>query len=234
MHKSVTLLGFLFISFQSQAQWLATIKDPDGFANIRELPTIKSSIEGKFFEDEIFHIWDIDYDTIPNWRKVSLWNAESQNSVEGWMHISRIQELDSLHELAFPVLSKNGNTLTIKNDTIFFQIEFEKFDSIEHDIVRNENGYISSIDGKFPVGTDGRLPREGIKKINFSINGEIVEFPQDAYFDLYNFRKDSFKFLINRNGTIMIRSYNSDGGGFYILVWKFKNHSYQSRFVSGI
>ena len=183
MTRILTLIIAFFLFLEVNGQWLGTIKDPDGYTNLREEPSIKSKIVGQFYDDEIFQIGDLDYDTIPNWRKVGRWYPERRESKGGWMHVSRIQDLDYLPEPVRPKLSEDGKILTAKNDTIFFQIVFEDFDSTKHEIVRSEHGYIRTIDGKYPQGTDGYMPREGIKSVTFQMNGKTVQFPKEAYFD---------------------------------------------------
>ncbi len=226
----ITFLLF-FGSFVAQSQWLATIRDDDGYTNVREQPSTKSKILGKIYDDQIFHIWDLDYDTIPRWRKISKWYPEKQKSLVGWMHVSRVRDLDFLREPVKAEVLENGQLLTFRNDTLILQIEFEDFDSTKHQIIRHERGYIQTVDGKHALGTDGNLPSEGIANVQFTINGNEVYFPKEAYDDLYEFRKSTFKFLVNRTGTIMVKSYNGDGAGFYMLVWKFKSNQYGGRFI---
>jgi len=71
MIRTLTITVLIILSLDANSQWLGTIKDPDGYTNLREEPSTKSKIVGQFYDDEIFQIWDLDYDTIPNWRKVS-------------------------------------------------------------------------------------------------------------------------------------------------------------------
>jgi hypothetical protein len=234
MTRILTFTITFLTVFQLSAQWLGTIKDPDGYTNVRTEPSTKSEIKGQFYDDDIFHIGDLDYDTIPNWRSVGTsWRSERQ--LGGWIHKSRVQDLDLLPESVIAKASKDRNTITFENDTILFKITFQQFDSTLHEIERGEQGYIKFIDGKYPQGTDGYMPREEIKNVTFTLNGKEVEFPKEAYFDLYNFRKDTWRFFRNRRtGTIMIRSYNSDGAGHYMLVWKFNNYKYKGRFLGSI
>ena len=231
-----TLITFLFFltAFDAESQLLGTIRDDDGYTNVREQPYTKSKVLGKIYDDQIFQIWDLDYDTIPNWRKIYKWYPEKRTSLIGWMHVSRVKDLDFLLEPVSPELSNDENTLTFQNDSIFFQIEFVSFDSTKHEIVRHEQGYIRTVDGKHARGTDGGMPTEGISKITFKLNGNEILFPKEAYSDLYNFRKSTFAFLVNNTGTIMIKSYNSDGAGFYMLVWKIKDNKYFERFIGTI
>lgn len=226
----ITFLLFLG-PFVGQCQWLATIRDDDGYTNVREAPSTKSKILGKIYDDQIFHIWDLDYDTIPKWRKISKWYPEKQKSLVGWMHVSRVRELDFLREPVSAKISENGRLLTFQNDTILFQIEFEEFDSSKHEIVRHERGHIRTVNGKYARGTDGSMPSEGIRSIRFFLNGQKISIPKEAYSDLYEFRKSTFEFLVNTTGTIMVKSFNSDGAGFYMLVWKFKDYQYFERFI---
>ncbi|WP_436515414.1 SH3 domain-containing protein [Ekhidna sp. To15] len=218
----------------TQAQWLGIINDPDGYTNVREQPTTNSKILGKFYDNEVFQIWDLDYDTIPNWRKVYKWNPESREALVGWMHKSRIKDLDFLPEIQGFELSQNGSVLTLNKNGIFFQLEFEQFDSTKHEIIRDERGYITAIDGKYPQGTDGYMPREGVKSAVLKINDKTYKFPKDAYRDLFEFRKNTARFFYKKDGTYMIRFYNSDGAGHYMLVWKFQNGEYLGRYLGSI
>lgn len=229
--KLIVTFLLLLGSFIAESQWLGIIRDDDGFTNVREEPSINSNILGKIYDDQIFHIWDLDYDTIPKWRKISKWYPEKRTSLVGWMHVSRVRDLDFLHEPVSAEVLDNGRWLTFRNDTIFFQIEFEDFDSTKHEIIRHERGYIQTVDGKHALGTDGSMPSEGIRNVRFFINGKKIFIPEEAYSDLYECRKSTFKFLVNRTGTIMIKSLNSDGAGFYVLVWKFKSDQYLERFI---
>ena len=222
----------LLIVASTKAQQLGTIHDPDGYTNIRAKPSIQSKVKGRYYDDEVFHIVDADYDTIPQWRLVqSGWNAEK--ALMGWMHKSRIQALDALPVLLALSPSSEENTITFRNDTIIFSITFQDFDSTQYIIEKDKQGHIISIDGKRPMGTDGTMPGLSIQMVMFQINGTVVDLPENAYHDLFNLNKHTWKCYLNRTGTIMISSSHSDGAGYYQLVWKFKNYQYIGRFLSG-
>lgn len=229
--RSLFILLIIFLSTSLNAQWLGIINDPDGYTNVRKEPSIKSDVIGKIYDNEIFHIGDIDYDTIPDWRSVFRW-PENGEPIGGWMHKSRVQYLDLLGGLTNWKMTADRKKIYLTHDSIYFELEIQQFDTSKHKYTyHKEYGHITKIDGSTPKGVDGGIPRTEVKNIVMKISDTEIKIPADQYTDLYEFYFPSFRAYYKNDGTIFIRSYNSDGAGHYMLVWKFKNKKYQGRFI---
>lgn len=67
----------------------AIIHDPDGFVNVRKEKSIKSTVEGKIYKDDIFTCFP---DKSDWWKVVRIEDdkGNSTNWLEGYVHKSRI------------------------------------------------------------------------------------------------------------------------------------------------
>lgn len=201
-------LFFLLISFSSFGQ-LAIINDPDGYTNIREEPDGKSEVIHKVYDNQVF--W-IDYvegvdegDWIPAYipKNMSSFYDSNQGMIRGFIHKSRVRYLKKL---------KVPSPSEIK-----FRYQTKSFEKSKHHIQLQDDKWVTFIDGKSVWGTDGEYPRTEIEGITAEINGKKIDIHRAFYSNLYECM-NTFKFYKN-GSTYFIHNWNSDGAGYYEVVW---------------
>jgi hypothetical protein len=86
---STCLIVFTSLTVSAQSK-LAIINDPDGFTFVRSGEGTDFEVVDTLFTDDFFH-----YQSLGNsaWVRVTAWKGRQ---VEGFVHVSRIQELDKL------------------------------------------------------------------------------------------------------------------------------------------
>lgn len=225
--KTVLLIVVLLctIGLTTKAQ-LATIKDPDGFVNVRA----NARIVGQFHEGDIFS-----YGEEKNgWIEVNHAPADSpgKHMIDGYIYKDRLLPIDSLpkiHEIVKIWIS----TMFIFNATpLGIDFKLKPFDPSKHILLKNAEGSIQKIDGKYPFGIDEEMPKEQLDSCKFFYGHQLLNVPGTAWNDLYN--PDFRKFCIvsnDKTGFIYVHMQGSDGAGAYDLVWIFKNGKYQRRYI---
>jgi|GEM_PF-4645642 len=114
---------------------LGIINDPDGYTNLRNIPSNKSEIVAKIIEGEFFYFRP----TQDNW-----WFIKRCDGTEGYMHKSRIKEIDNY--------SKDGKVYPLKDYEIDFEtinkkgyyIRITKIDNLNYDKYSNGNDWFYS------------------------------------------------------------------------------------------
>ncbi|MEM6841756.1 MAG: hypothetical protein AAF632_05995 [Bacteroidota bacterium] len=216
----------VLLSYSAQSQTLATIDDPDGYVNIRKGLGTNTKIVGKFVEDEVFYFYE---DKSQEWYSVYKFDMSLNRSKEGFIHKSRIKEISSLKSIGRKGAISRGRV--ISNDTLNFSIVLKNFDRLKHKYELQDEKWVVKIDNKRPWGVDGGYPTAEIQSLHLKINGKTVSFPKDAYIDIFELDLSSLKIYQNTSGTLFIATSNSDGAGYYDLVWKIQDRTYKGRFI---
>jgi hypothetical protein len=220
--KSLIHISFLFlVYFPGFGQDIAIINDKDGYTNVRENTSTQSKIIGKKIENDVFYcIISKDSD----WYEVSL-----ESGTMGYIHKSRITPLSSLQKLNNKKANWRDEQLTIKNDTLMFQIQLRKFDSTKHQIKRGEKNYPITIDNHEMHGTFGNLPKVEISFIKLFIRSKEIVLPKEQLSDCYEIDLSRLALYADKKGRLFIFTSNSDGAGGYEAIWIIKNNKFQKR-----
>ena len=131
----------------------------------------------------------------------------------------------------------------LKAIDIIVSIYSEKFDTTGHKFtyVNVPNPFLALIDNKPFWGTDGGIPKEKIKKVEFVHNKYVLFLPDSALAGLYepNFcnilsgKQTPFckVFRSVDNRRVYIYMSNSDGAGGYEVTWVIQDSKYLMRVV---
>ncbi len=223
------LLLLTLLCFKAQAQF-AVITDPDGFANIRKDKSRNSAIVTKLNNNSIVRIWDEKPEQAD--RLHVYYQTNYETGIEGYVHKSRLKFLSDFRSIKN--VKSQDNFCSAKNDSLTIKISSLKFISKNHRIkhhkqTNSESGYYESIDGKPIWGRDGDLPTRTIDHLSVSINNKSITIPNTAFNDLYEPRFNTLHVYIDRDGTFYIELDNSDGAGYYSVIWTFSKGRYISR-----
>jgi hypothetical protein len=208
----------------------ATIKDADGFTNVRAGSNINAKIIGQLHDGDVFA-----YGEEKNgWINIAYFPADSSERVylEGYIHKDRFLPLEKLRCLLENHQRATNHHLRVHNDSLTVELATTAFQEKEH-TVQKDNGAIQKIDGRRPLGTDGERPLDQLIRLRVTIKGDTVDIPATACENLYDPTLETCKvFSDNRSGFMYIHLLsNRSAAGGYEMVWIFKNNRYVKRYV---
>ena len=219
----ICLISFLstFAQFGSCIEY-GIIKDSDGYTNVRKDSSSKSEIIHTLKKNVVFEI--IETPKTNDWVKIKLIENpygigdinEPKNNKYGFIHKSRIIILNNLD--------------IYKGNDVQFSIITEPFDPSCRILTKhNGNGWLTHIDGRPVHGTDGNIPKNQIKSIKLSVKG--IEIPIHNIFksDLFECR-NQFD-IIKVEDTYFVHQSNSDGAGYYEVLWVFNSEKLLQRII---
>ena len=219
------LIGFLFlITYLNLQGQVAIINDKDGFTNVRRSPERNAEIIYELKANQIFWFGEEDfYSENIDWVMVEIpknkYSIEcgSLDNLTGYVHKSRIKPLNTIKEY--------------KESELEFHYKTQPFNEKDK-IIDYQNGYIISINGLHPWGTDGGKPKVEIEKLIIKIKGEFIIVPEILISDLYECHNNLKIYKIDK--TYFVHQWNSDGAGAYELVWVLTKEGIQQRLVGTI
>ena len=220
--KNLILVGFLlFITTVSFGQ-VATIKDKDGWTNVRLKPDGNSEIIYKVYENDVFSYDFESTDEIQDWisiyipkNKFSLGESKP-DFIVGFIHKSRLLPLDSLNKPDDNKLSFHYCTSEFKSDNRILDKEEDK--------------WLTHIDGRQIWGVDGGYPKTQVDSIELSIDNKAINVNRVLYSDIFEC-DDDFDIYKNQD-TYFVYQWNSDGAGAYAIVWVIDDSGIKQRFVA--
>lgn len=221
MHKIILLL-LAFISIGMVQAQTALIKDPDGYCNVRDSASVRSKVLDTLHEGRIIFVYP--EEAKGAWLLVDYFKGSKM--LTGYIHTSRVVLLNNL--TAFKPVAANDTLLQFQLDSFQIKIIQGKFvrqgRQLKYATPQGQQTFIKSIDGKFPWGTDGNLPRFEYKHIEMKWGLETLTFPPESFRDLFepNFHLTS-AYRDKSTGKVYVEAMNSDAAGAYAVVWIIQN-----------
>jgi len=221
-HILSIIISIIFI--QCTYGQIATIKDADGWTNVRKEANAQSDIIHKLYENEVFW-YDLDgSEKDPDWVKVYIPKNEfsfgscETSDIVGFIHKSRLLPLTSLKKYV-------GNDFVFK----YKLADFDPTNRIVDEQEEQEEKWLTAIDGLAIWGTDGIFPRTMIADITVQIEGQNIDIHKVFYSDIYECDNT---FSIYKNGAYyFVHQSNSDGAAYYEIVWVLSEKGLKQRLV---
>jgi len=213
----------LILSVQLCFGQIATISDKDGWTYLRSEPNINSSVLLKVYENEVFW-YEPTVNTETEWVRIHVpknkfcLGTKKMDNIVGFIHQSRLKRIEELNKP--------------DSNEISFTYLLSKFDTNNRVIDKEDNKWITQIDGRPVWGTDGGLPKVQVDSINLAIKGKTHVVNRVLFNDLFECT-NKFKIFKNK-GTYFIYQWNSDGAGFYEIVWVINEQGVVQRLVGSI
>jgi hypothetical protein len=225
------LICLLFVLTLSAKGQIATINDPDGFTNVRAGKGANTKVIGKLVTGDMF-LYSCE-DKKDQWAEIF---CNGKTYLQGYIHISRLMPIDQMKhipESGNHRLLKNGE-LKVYNDSIMVMLTTKPFIAKQHVLKKDSGGYIKTIDGMEPNGTDGDMPHVQLVHMEMLINGKTVIFPASVYKDMYEPELTTFNVYFDNAGVIYLYiPASSDGAGAYTVAWAVKDGRFIKRYVDG-
>jgi hypothetical protein len=232
MRKCFLFLFTLLLVRASRAQ-TAVVRDADGYCNIRQSADIGSKIIDTLHIERLVYILPDQENS--EWYQVDYIksNRKLQDQIcSGFIHRSRVVLLSSLGR--FTRVEENASTLLLNLDSLHFEIAFRPFSrkvrKIEYGKSEGEERYVKFIDGKFPWGIDGNIPRQEYEYIKIVVGKRTNRLAPKFIGDLFepNLNMTS-AYYDPASGRCYLEALNSDGAGAYMVVWVFEHGELVSR-----
>lgn len=219
MKSFVAAIALCTITFFGNTQ-IATVIDSDGWVNVRELPNSTSDIIHQINVGKVF--WYEDFENewvivhIPK-NDFSL-GTSAMNNLIGYIHSSRILPLHNMD--------------TCSNQNFQFSYDIEPFDSTNRVIDYYEGHFVSKIDDRPVWGTDGDLPSTQVDDVIIKIDNKKVPIHKVLFSDIFHCKNEFRTYEFNDN--YYVYQWNSDGAGFYEVVWVVNLNGVSQRMVGNM
>ncbi|HWB26857.1 MAG TPA: hypothetical protein VG738_15345 [Chitinophagaceae bacterium] len=223
--KKLFVLLLSFISCYSVWAQLAVVNDSAGFVAVRENVDAKSKITDTLHNGRVV----LSFDVHGKWLFADY--SRHGKTLSGHIPALRVTFFNNMTK--FSKSSVNDSTIILSFDSMKIIIATGKFEKNKSTIQYGKRDvFVKSINGKFPYGTDGNLPRRQYKLINVHINGNSIAIDKNCWADLFEPSLAlTNAFIDTSRKTIYLAAQNSDGAGTYTVVWEFKNGQYSNREV---
>lgn len=225
MHKLLLIAIALFSILYAEAS-TAIIQDIDGYCNVRREPNIQAEILDTLVNGRIVFVFEA---VEGNWLPIDYKKGTENHS--GYIHRSRIVFIADL--TSFKRTSINDTTIRLHFDSLQIVISRKKFNSTGRKLqyASVEDGkFLHKIDGKEFWGSDGNIPVNEYKNIQFKFANETVSTARSHFQNLFEPNLDyTSAYIDKRTKRIYLEAYNSDGAGAYVVIWTIKDKRIISR-----
>jgi hypothetical protein len=227
----VFVLFILFANHATAETYLAQIKDPDGFTNLRLRPGADAPILGKLTQDKKIFVSTSQLLDNSDW-----FPATAGDGQFGFIHKSRVNLIRKSNDALILV----GRSLAqrVKNGIeepvgVFFRVN--DFKKSEHKLVLNSNGGVELINGHVPFGVDGDAPKTKFQDFSVFFSGNKLKIDPKWYQDCYQaeLSTDKISLKVSQNGREILLSLAASGGaGHYTATWIIERNGDISRVVT--
>lgn len=155
MYKKIPLLTFLLVCNLFFAQF-ATVVDKDGYVNLRATEKTNSKIIGRVPAGAIVYITGQGTENAGSDMAYVSYNTASgpifNESVEGYIHRSRLVEINSFQQIPTAYDEKSGAVFQCCK--VFAELKTEQFDFRKYKNLFEKNSSYYTYNGKYALGAD--------------------------------------------------------------------------------
>ncbi|MDQ3682790.1 MAG: hypothetical protein M3352_06930 [Bacteroidota bacterium] len=214
----------IFLSSFTFAQF-AIIQDKDGYCNVRKdtAANVTDTLNNGHF--------------VYSFGKKGAWAdinyTKNKENLRGYVYGDRLQLIADYESL--PVKTNAANSITIGNDSLRVMVSLQKFDRTKNKLsyYKEDKSQLELVNGKELWGTDGGIPYTEYKSMIIFIGQRKIVLPKAALANLFEPRLSDTGVNYDRaNDIIYIQSANSDGAGFYQVIWKIEKGVYKDRYIA--
>jgi hypothetical protein len=159
--------------------------------------------------------------------------TKNKENLRGYVYGDRLQIIADYESL--PVKTKAANSISLGNDSLRVTVSLQKFDRSKNKLsyYKEDKSQIEFINGKEFWGTDSQMPYSEYKSIIISVGQRKIVLPKAALANLFEPRlSDTGVNYDKTNDILYIQSANSDGAGFYQVIWRIEKGIYKDRYVA--
>lgn len=223
--KHLILLFLLFSSKILLGQF-AIISDKDGWCNIRSSEKIANNIQDKLNNGHLVYC----YEKRGNW--VNADYSKSGNDKNGYVYFDRLKYVSDYTKI--PLTIETVGRVVLSKDSISIILSKKRFDKTNKQLTYNKEykDVLEKINGKKIWGTDGETPKSEYLSVEMYLGKRKISLPPPAFADLYEPNLVSTEANYDPGNDILyIHAGNSDGAGYYEVIWKIEKGVYKERLV---
>lgn len=246
MQRFKFFIIFLFIASNSVASEFeqmaaAIIKDKDGYTNIRSGKSSKSDVLFKIIDSEVFWITE-KYSPSSQWYSIEYSDKNRKQPQDdkikkGYIHVSRINTLQSLSKMNVRKITNLSSEFTNKNNRVIVKIK--PFLKENHIITKSSSGeYL--IDNKKPWAYDNIAPMLANDERFYEIDSIEIIFEskkiliKNSFFEnIYHIDLDYIT-VFDYNQAIYIYMQNGEAAGSYEAIFVIKQNGDVARYVNSV
>ena len=134
-----------------------------------------------------------------------------------------------------PVAKAATNSVTFAKDSLRVMVSQQKFVKSKNKIsyYKEAKDQVEFVNGQPIWGTDGGMPYTEYKSIVISIGKRKLVLPKAAIANLFEPRLSSTEVYYDKaNDIIYVQAANSDGAGYYPVIWRIEKGVYEDRYVA--
>jgi len=224
--KILLTLIFIFLSSFTFAQF-AIIQDKDGYCNVRSAADTAANVTDKLNSGHFVYC----FGKKGNWTDINY--TKNKEELKGHVYHDRLKIIADYESL--PVIKKAANSVTLGNDSLRVIITQQKFDRSKNKLsyYKEAKSQIELVNGKELWGTDGEMPHSEYKSMIIFIGQRKIIMPKTALANLFEPRlSDTGVNYDKTNDILYVQSANSDGAGFYQVIWKIEKGIYKERYIA--
>ena len=225
LRKSLFTLVVCFCSAFAFAQFGIVI-DKDGYSNIRDSANLNEKIIDWLRNGHLV----FGFETKGNW--INIGYAKKNKDKMGWIYHDRIKLVTEYP--SFREKSQNENQIILVLDSITIIVSQQKFNRVKYKFsyYKDSPGNIEFINGKQYWGTDGEQPKREYGPIQILQGKKKIILPKRAVDNLFEPTLGSVVANYDeKNDILYIQSSNSDGAGYYEVIWKIERGVYKDRYI---
>lgn len=230
--KHVLTLCFLLTLHYLSAQDFAYIQDSDGYCNVRNLSNL-NIIDTQLKNGSLIFCFFDDKNENEEWVTVDYTDTEGKIK-SGVVYHNRFFVINETNFKKASSIKISDNVAKISFDTISIIVTKKVFTPTGKTFTYNKEypDMIELINGKNYYGTDGGMPKTQFASIEISLGNQIINLPTKALENLYEPDINIVSaYFSEDNNTFFIESWNSDGAGTYVVMWRIEKGIYQERAI---
>ncbi len=225
MKAATTFLAFLLLSLAGFSQF-AFVSDKDGYVNVRSNAGFGNNIIDTLRNGRLVYCNEKE----GSWIYINY--SKKNKDLDGYVYHDRLKKITSFEKL--PLITKQTGSVTHGKGTIKVTVTETKFDKAKYRITyhKEAKNQVQLINGKPYWGTDGGMPATEYKSIVVQNGSKTITLPAAALENLFEPSIQNTQVHYDRsNDVLYVQSSNSDGAGYYEVIWRVEKGVYKDRFV---
>ena len=222
--KLITLATLLLYGNFASGQF-AVVYDTDGFVFVRREAKKGNNIVDTLKNGQVVWCWQ----PTANWHNIEC--KRKGVALKGYVYKNRLKFLDSFDTIPAKVLLQNK--LVLGKDSIKVTITTTSFDPTQYKLgfVKGAaSKYISTINGKPFLGTDGEIPKRMYQCIEITVGKRQITLGKAEI--EYMFEPNlglTACYWDKENNILYLTADNSDGAGGYAVLWVIEKGAFKER-----
>ena len=215
----------LFSSFTFSQ--FAIVQDKGGFSNVRDSAGVDANVKDKLNNGHFVYC----FQTKGDW--IDIGYTKNKADLSGYIYRDRLKLISEYEDI--PVVKTAANSVTLANDSVRVVVSQQPFVKNKNKIsyYKEAKGQVELVNGKPIWGTDGEKPRTEYKSIVIAIGPRKIVLPILAITNLFEPRLSDTQVSYDKaNDILYVQASNSDGAGFYQVIWRIEKGVYKDRYVA--